>query len=303
MNNRLTEHLERWNFKKIFAGWLVLALIAGLACAGWVGWLYRDRLNFAWQYSRLEEAKDANALQQAADKTAAATPDVVDVLVLDDQGRVIYSAKHSAFGEGTLELSRVGESKKYLASPKDPDAVFQYVKSEEFMLQAIINKDFGRMRKDYADDTAFEPGLSEKNVYMLSQVRAESGSRVCVLAVPTSVPGGLTALKLSAALAMLFFGIYWVLVALWIYRDAASCRLSPLYWGLIGLFTNLVGLVVYKICKHGMAVCPACGTAQNPENRFCTHCGQALGARCASCGGKVSPRDSYCSHCGAKIEQ
>ena len=79
--------------------------------------------------------------------------------------------------------------------------VFQYVKSEEFMLQAIINKDFGKMRKDYADDTAFEPGLSEKTVYMLSQVRAESGSRVCVLPVPTSVPGGLVAVPLAAASA------------------------------------------------------------------------------------------------------
>lgn len=66
----------------------------------------------------------------------------------------------------------------------------------------------------------------------------------------------MTAIKAAAALAMLFFCVYWVLIALWMYNDASKCRLSPLYWGLIGLFTNLIGLIVYKIYKRGMTVCP-----------------------------------------------
>ena len=36
----------------------------------------------------------------------------------------------------------------------------------------------------------------------------------CVITTPTSVPYGMMALKLTAALAMLFFCIYWVLIAL-----------------------------------------------------------------------------------------
>lgn len=51
------------------------------------------------------------------------------------------------------------------------------------------------------------------------------------------------------------------------YRDAAKCRLSPLYWGLIGLFTNLIGLIVYKIYKRSMTACPVCCAAQSAENR------------------------------------
>lgn len=51
------------------------------------------------------------------------------------------------------------------------------------------------------------------------------------------------------------------------YRDAAKCRLSPLYWGLIGLFTNLIGLIVYKIYKRSMTICPVCGAAQSAKNR------------------------------------
>lgn len=289
--------------KKIIIWYLVLAIAAGLACAGVVGYIYRERLNFAWQYSRLEEAKDDSALKTAADKTAAASGDVIDVLILDENSRVIYSAKNSEFADGTLKLSRAGEEKKYLVSTEHPDAVFLYVKDEEFMLKSILNKDFGKIRSDYDDDSAFESSLSAKSIYMLSRIGVhKSSSAVYVITVPTSVPGGMTALKAAAALAMLFFCVYWVLVALWLYQDAAKCRLSPLYWGLIGLFTNLIGLIVYKIYKHSMALCPSCGAAQSPDHLYCSSCGAQLGARCKSCGCKVGPKDSFCHHCGSKIQ-
>ena len=96
--------------------------------------------------------------------------------------------------------------------------------------------------------------------------------------------------------------MYWVLIALWLYKDAAKCKLSPLYWGLIGLFTNIIGLIVYKIYKRSMAVCPACGAAQSAEHLYCTACGEQLGQRCESCGSKVNPKDSFCPHCGKQIK-
>lgn len=86
------------------------------------------------------------------------------------------------------------------------------------------------------------------------------------------------------------------------YRDAAKCRLSPLYWGLIGLFTNLIGLSVYKIYKRNMTVCPVCGAAQSGEHLYCSCCGTQLGTRCERCGCKVSAKDSFCCHCGNEIK-
>ena len=60
--NRLEIILSGWNFKKIAVWYLILAVVAGLICAAAVGYIYRERLNFAWQYSRLEEAKNDAAL-------------------------------------------------------------------------------------------------------------------------------------------------------------------------------------------------------------------------------------------------
>jgi hypothetical protein len=301
--NKLEKILSKWNFKKIAVCYLILAIVAGLACVGTVGVIFRERLNFAWQYSRLEEAKDETALKTAVDKTAAASVDVVDVLILNEKNQVTYAAKDSEFGSGSLELVRAGSEKKYLISAEYPDVVFQYVKSEEFMLNSIINKDFGKIRSDYDDDSAFESGLAQKSIYMISRVSVhDSDSKVYVITVPTTVPGGMTAIKVTAALAMLFFCVYWVLIALWMYRDAAKCGLSPLYWGLIGLFTNLIGLIVYKIYKRGMVTCPACGAAQNADYLYCSVCGVQLGTRCENCGCKVDSKDNFCHHCGNKIK-
>ena len=256
--NRLEKMLSKWNFKKIAVWYLVLAVVAGLICGGTVGYLYRQRLKFAWQYARLEEAKTQEALRTAADKTAAASEDVVDILVVDENQQVLYSAKDSKFAAGPLTLTKVGDAKKYLASADYPDAVFLQVKGDEFMLNSIVSHDFGKIRSEYDDESAFENGLSAKTVYMLNRIQVrKAGGTAYVITRPTSVPGGETALKVTAALAMLLVCVYWVLVALWMYRDAARCKLSPLYWGLIGLFTNLIGLIVYKIYKHSATLCPA----------------------------------------------
>ena len=301
--NRLEKMLSKWNFKKIAVWYLVLAVVAGLICGGTVGYLYRQRLKFAWQYARLEEAKTQEALRTAADKTAAASEDVVDILVVDENQQVLYSAKDSKFAAGPLTLTKVGDAKKYLASADYPDAVFLQVKGDEFMLNSIVSHDFGKIRSEYDDESAFENGLSAKTVYMLNRIQVrKAGGTAYVITRPTSVPGGETALKVTAALAMLLVCVYWVLVALWMYRDAARCKLSPLYWGLIGLFTNLIGLIVYKIYKHSATLYPACGAAQSAGHLYCSFCGAQLGARCANCGGKVGAKDSFCHHCGNKIK-
>ncbi len=301
--NKLEKILSKWNFKKIVVWYLILAIITGVTCVGSVGFIYRERLNFAWQYSRLEESKDETSLKAAVDKTAASSADVIDVLILDTNNNVTYSAKNSEFASGTFQLVKSDSKSKYLISTEHIDAAFRYVKSEEFLLSSIINKDFYQIRSDYDDDSFFETDLAQRSIYMLSRVGISfSDDKIYVITSPTSVSGGMIVIKISAALAMMFFCIYWVLIALWMYRDAAKCKFTPLYWGLIGLLTNLIGLIVYKIYKRSLAICTVCGTAQSADHMYCSDCGAQLGARCERCGSKISSKDNFCHHCGSKIE-
>ena len=48
--------IEKLNFKKIFVGYIILSLVAGILCAGWVGYVYRDKINLSFTISR--SAKD-----------------------------------------------------------------------------------------------------------------------------------------------------------------------------------------------------------------------------------------------------
>lgn len=119
------------------------------------------------------------------------------------------------------------------------------------MLNSVINKDFGEIRSDFDDDSAFENALTAKSVYMLSAVKIHGGGKVYVVTVPTSVPGGMAAVKAYAALAMLFFCLYWVLAALWLYKDAAHAKLSPIYWGAYrAVYKYHRPYCLQTLCKH-----------------------------------------------------
>ena len=305
--NKLEKILSKWNFKKIAVAYIIGAVIALIGCGAAIGIVFHDRISFAYQYTRLEESighGHEQHLHTAMVKTAAVSEDVVDILALDQNNNVVDSAKNSAFAKDKLELTQKGAGKKYLFAEAHPNAVFKYVKNDEFMLNSIINTDFGEIRHEYDDDSFYRPEDSAKDIYMLSCIRDHDSSvKVYVISKPTTVPGGMAVLSVTAAAAVFFFMIYWVLIALWLYRDAARSKLSPLLWGLIGLFTNIIGVIVYEIYKKGCALCPNCGGAQNINHLFCSYCGRPLGKRCASCGGKVGAKDSFCHHCGHDLTE
>lgn len=115
----------------------------------------------------------------AVDKTAAAFVDAVDVLVVGRNNQVLYSAKNAESAAGTLEFVKADSEKKYLISAARPDAVFRFIKGEKFMLNAIMNQDFGKIRSDYDDDSIFESELTQKSIYMLSRVGVCDGGGTC----------------------------------------------------------------------------------------------------------------------------
>ena len=253
---RFERFLSRLRFKRIALVYIVAAVLAALGCAIAVGTLYRDRLSFAWQYFRLDravESGDTSALQSGIDRLAA-SGDVVDVLLLDANNQVLYSAKQSVYAGGQLNLSRAEGGGSYLVSDRSPQVVFRYVRKADFLLQSVFAFDWGDILEEYGDDAFYEGGFSQKNVCLLNYITdRDSGNKLYIISSPSAVPGGKTALKITACLAMLFFMIYWVLLALWTYQNAAKCRLHAPFWGIAVLLTNLVGVLVYQFYKHGIA--------------------------------------------------
>lgn len=302
--NRLQKMLEKWNFKKIVIVLAIVSLVVLISGAVTVGVIYRERISFAVKYSTLDNAlkKGESELYRAVDDTASSSSDVVDILVLDSKNKVLHSAKNTQFATDKFTLTR-DNGGKYFVSEKYPDTVFKYADKAEFLVSSVLNRDFSQIRNEFDEDCFYEENISDKTVYMLNCVHNRSqNEKIYVITAPTSVPFGMLAIKCELALAAMFFAIYWVLVALWMYRDAARSKFSPLCWGLIGLLTNLVGLIVYKVYKRNFVNCDVCGSAQNRDNLYCSNCGSMLGNRCPECGCKTSANENYCHHCGQKIE-
>lgn len=306
--NKFNTFIEKRNFKKIFIVYMIIAILCGIASAGFVGYVYRDKINMALQYEKAGEAferrNNSEKIKQSIEQLAASSDDIVDVLLLDEENNIIYSAKNTNLAwDSVFELKRSDSGGKFLVSDVNPDVAFRYVNKEEFMLTSVFANDFGRIYEEYDEENFYLENFQTKKPYMLSLLEKNvDGIKSYVISDPNPVPYGMLSLKIAASLLMLLFMLYWIIIALWVYQNARKSHLSAPVWGIVALFTNLAGVLVYLIYKHINKACAFCGAVQPTANIFCTFCGNKIGTTCTKCGHSLKPDDKYCPKCGHKRE-
>lgn len=302
--NRFHTMIEKRNFKRIFLVYVIAALLCAVLCAGAVGYVYRDKIALALQYERTSEAfykQNTEGQRQSIDKLAAASDDICDVLLLDGQNHIVYSAKQSEFAAGGILELKKAEGSRFLQSDAHPDAAFRFVKKDEWMLSAAFADRFSEIYEEYDEDSFYMERFQNKTLYTVSLLRPKGGDvKAYVISNPAPVPYGMLTLKIAASVLMLLFMIYWIIVALWVYQNARRSKLSAPAWGIVTLFTNLAGVLVYLVYKYLNSVCVSCGAVQARSNVFCTNCGSKIGTTCSACGHGLKPSDHYCPKCGQK---
>lgn len=195
----------------------------------------------------------------------------------------------------------VGDS--FLVTDKNNDVAFRFVKKEEFMLSSVFAEKFSEIQDEFDETHFYLQNFQNKKVYIISFMRENTdGNKVYVISDPASVPYGWLSLKISTCIVMLLFMIYWVLTAMWVYQNAVRSRLYAPVWGIITLFTNLAGVLLYVIYKNINSVCAFCGAVQSSSNLFCVHCGKQIGISCVQCGSTLKMNDDYCPKCGHKVK-
>ena len=302
--------IEKLNFKKIFAGYIIFSLIAGIFCAGWVGYIYRDKIQFMLRYhqtsERLESGfTDTQTVRGYLDELARSSKDIVDILLLDSQNNILYSCRDTKLAwEGSLHLKRSGDSGDFFVSEQNNDVVFRFVAKEEFLLSSVFEGTFSEVYDEYDKENFYHTNFLNKKVYLLSFLRGGAdGSKVYVIGNISPVPYGAFSLKTAAAAAMLLFMLYWIITALWVYQNARKAHLSAPFWGIAVLFTNIAGVLVYSLYKHMNGFCPFCGAVQDKSHLFCTNCGKKIANSCPGCGHTLAKNDRYCGKCGHNTGQ
>ena len=95
--------------------------------------------------------------------------------------------------------------------------------------------------------------------------------------------------------------LFWLLLSLWVYRDAQRRSTNAAAWGILTLLTSIIGWVVYLIARPMFNVCPACGQEQSNDLKFCTACGVSVKICCPECGRVLKEEWGYCGVCGHNL--
>lgn len=303
--NKIKERIMQCNFRKWTKTYLTALIVTMIVCLCTAGYVFREKISTAWQYSRLSDTAEKNStanLNDEADKLASTSSDIIDVLVLDSQNQILHSAKNSGLFSGRLTLHRNSENQDYLIADSASNIALKYAGKDAFLLSSVLSTDNGTVRNDYEDSSFYEADTSGKTVYMLGYIKEKTnGGKIYVISQPASVAGGSLTIKAIEAAVVFFFMVYWAGLAVWIYQDAAKAKLPAWLWGLVVLFTNVVGVLVYQIYKHASLICPNCGASQSRQHHFCSCCGAVLGQTCRKCGAQIHKEDQYCPNCGSKI--
>lgn len=98
------------------------------------------------------------------------------------------------------------------------------------------------------------------------------------------------------------FILFWLLMPLWVYQDARRRPTNAAAWGILTLFTSVIGWLVYLIARPSLSVCPECAQEQSSGLKFCTSCGALLKTCCPECGSELKEQWDYCGSCGHKTD-
>ena len=136
--------------------------------------------------------------------------------------------------------------------------------------------------------------------------------------------GGL--FPLGPAFGLFGFGTLLVIVlAFWVGTDANRRGMNGVLWGLLVLFTFVVGLIVYLIVVQGSTSpasppspaetvagargaiaagsCPQCGGKVESGFQVCPFCGAALGQGCPGCSRATRSEWKLCPYCSTRLER
>ncbi|MCI0513187.1 zinc ribbon domain-containing protein [candidate division KSB1 bacterium] len=99
----------------------------------------------------------------------------------------------------------------------------------------------------------------------------------------------------------------WVLVMVWVYRDAERRGMSGILWALLVMVGCVIGFLIYLIVRndvnqHGFAiettkVCFQCEKTVPQNYPFCPYCGTQLSSVCPACNKAVAGDWLVCPYC------
>jgi len=295
------------NFKKAIKNYIIALVLILTVFLVATTYLFREKISFATYYYKtlntIEKSGINNNINSLLDKLANSSKDIKDVILLSSDNTVVYSSKKSNVSRNnklTLHYSNIKQ--KYLVDNNNPHIFYKLVKPERILLSKKSIKKTDDINEEIQNEFFYDKNFNENKVYLLSYIAdTTNGMKIFIINDIKAIPHAERILEIMGFILIIFFAIYWLGVALWVYKDASKIKATPIQWALVAIFTNLAGLIIYLIFKQNNSICSNCGTLQSKKNIFCTNCGKKIKKTCDNCNTPLNRNDKYCSKCANKL--
>ncbi|MCR4436550.1 MAG: zinc ribbon domain-containing protein [Clostridiales bacterium] len=304
---KFDEFIERVNFRKVTKVYIILSIVLLAISVAGTAYFFREKIIFTMDYFKIHRQVEENgigdSIKPQLDKLANASSDIKDILLLDKENNIVYKSKNSDIGKNNkLVLNLNKDNRKFLEDANDPNVFYKLVRPERLILSKESIKKPREVEEEYDDEYFYNTNFNAKKVYLLNYlVDKRNGMKVFIISDIKAMPYAEQLLETIGGLLSVIFFVYWVLLALWVYKDAGRRYLNAALWGLLVLVTNIVGLIVYLLFKQNNQTCYKCGALQSRSDVFCSICGTKINKSCEKCGNIVVKNDKYCSKCGEKL--
>ena len=98
---------------------------------------------------------------------------------------------------------------------------------------------------------------------------------------------------IACAVGVIIWFVIWILIAIWVYRDAEKRGSSGALWLIIVILLGLIGIIIWLVVRPPIGGAPTqqAQQAQQPERR-CPNCGRPI------------PMDArVCPYCSKKFDE
>jgi hypothetical protein len=304
---KLEEFINRLNFKAATKIYLIVSAVLLALCITTIAYVTRDKINMAIDYEKLshtfEKEGISNNVNLQLKKLNSDSKDIVNMLILDKDNNIVFKANNNLIGSNArLLLTSYEFNKSYLQDNINKNVLYRIVKEENILLNKDYIQNNKKLTNDIDEEFYYQGELSSKNIYLINYIaNRNTQNKIFIIRTVTPIPYAERLLEITGTLISLIFMIYWIGLALWVYKDANAKRNNPALWGGLVLLTNLAGLIIYFMYKQSNIICYKCGVIQNRENIFCSHCGTKINEQCSHCDNIVNKGENYCSKCGEKL--
>ena len=226
--NKVIDHI---NFKKVIIIYIILLIISIIGISTFIGSKYYEKLNYLYNYHRIDERMNEKYNQEDMEKSLSKlnekSKDIIDIVIINNN-KIIYSTTNKYKNN----LTKLANSNNF------------YKDSENRIYKLEDKKDFilSLFSFDHEDDYYDEFNINDVDYVLTYLKNNNTNDKIIFVNKINEVQNGILYLKISLAVLVLFFMLYWIITSLIVYQNARITKLNSYFWGIVTLFTNVIGV-------------------------------------------------------------